>query len=662
MRHHTLLISALLMLSSMPAMAQKDSLWAKVISNTRFYENQVFDISEVDSIDFNASRIRFKKDGKTTAQPFSNFEYFSFRNPGQTLYCPAEFRRMDWNDEASEWCFQRSMESEHFIVFWHSGFGLDPTKAGSGYAFDPEVLLSQAEEIYKVNSEELGFSRPGSSYTLDHYKHMLFVRYQTEWLATGSGYDDKIGAFWCSPAAVNDRSTLAHELGHTFQYIVRCDLGPGHGWRQGLGANGEGGNMYWESCAQWQSARVYPEGIFSGWGYSYPSHSYMNLLHEEPRYENYYHQYYWCQLHGKDFIGRLWMAAQGKEDPVEVYQRLTGRSQAEFCDDMFEYARRCPTWDMDGVREYGTNQRDRFTTSIQDNEEGWIEPKAVNCPENYGFNVMRMTVPNGKTTVSVRFRGEAGKEGYRALNTNLAGWRYGFASIGRGNKRSYSEIGRDNEGTLSYEVPDGTTQLWFVAMGAPTEHFHHAWDDNNDNDEQWPYAVDFQGTDVKGHIKNLKDLVPHDTTLVINIYQKFDEEEENSGTHMLDISDIRTALVCTPAELILSPSSQDTIRIYAEEPDGTLCDYTSSPYAFYHLYDAEGNVVKAQLNSEEANEKARFYVAYTAYSDTYLFYYGEMNGKTLKQGDSHTFPLVFQRTLSDGTTATVRVLLNVTFE
>ena len=489
-------------LTATPAMAQKDSLWAKVVSDTRFYENKLFDIRDIDSIDFNASRIRFKKEDNTTTQPFANIEFFSFHNPGQTLYCPGEFRRMDWNDEASEWCFQRSKESEHFILFWHAGFGLDPTKANRNYAFDPDALLTEAEKIYKVNTEVLGFSRPGSSYTLDHYKHMLFVRYQTEWLATGSGYDDKVGAFWCSPAAVNDVTTLGHELGHTFQYIVRCDLGSGHGWRQGLGPNGEGGNMYWESCAQWQSSRVYPQMLFGGWGYSYPSDSHKNLLHEDPRYENYFHQYYWCQLHGQDFIGRLWMEAKGMEDPVDVYKRITGSDQSQFCDVMFEYARRCPTWDIDGLREYGTSNRNRFTTNTTDTDDGWIMPLAQNCPENYGFNVYRMKLPTGgNTTVKVRFRSEMGKSGYRAVNTELAGWRYGFATLGRGDKCTYSEVGRDSEGELSFDVPSGTKNLWFVVMGAPTEHFHHTWDDNASNDEQWPYAIDFEGTDVQGHVK-----------------------------------------------------------------------------------------------------------------------------------------------------------------
>lgn len=645
---------------SLSTATAQDSLWAKAKSDTRFYTNQVIDVSDVDSITFLTARIRFMTDGKARSQAFNNIEYFSFRNPGLTLYCPGELRSNDWNSEASEWCFQRSQESEHFILFWHAGFGLDPTKAPRSYAFNPKKMLEEAEKIYRVNTQELGFSRPGSSYTLDHYKHMLFVRYQTEWLATGSGYDDKVGAFWCNPAAVNDVTTLGHELGHTFQYIVRCDLGSGHGWRQGLGADGEGGNMYWESCAQWQSARVYPQMLFSGWGTSYPYSSHKNLLHEEPRYENYFHQYYWCQLHGNDFIGRLWMAAKGLEDPVEVYQRLTGRSQAEFCDDMFEYARRCPTWDIDGIRQYANNSQDMFSTNIHDTDDGWIEPDASNCPENYGFNVMRMKLPQeAGATVKAQFRGEAGKAGFRSLNAELAGWRYGFVSLTKSKKRVYSEIGRDSEGSLEFQVPADATNLWFVTLGAPTKHFHHAWDDNDANDEQWPYAVRFEGTNMQGHITYDSTAEPRDTTIVVERYETYDANTEYGVSFELDMSPICQALVCSPEALKLSATTQDSIRVYTVDADGELTDRYANNYSIYFLYDKDGRVINSE-NDDSPVDNARFYTIYTAYGNRFLLYIGETNGHQLKRGDTHTFEIAFVRTLSDERKVTARVQVEVT--
>ena len=59
---------------------------------------------------------------------------------------------------------------------------------------------------------------------LDDYKMQIYLIYQDEWLATGSGYDDKIGALWVNPSTCHPvGSTIAHEIGHSFQYQVYAD-------------------------------------------------------------------------------------------------------------------------------------------------------------------------------------------------------------------------------------------------------------------------------------------------------------------------------------------------------------------------------------------------------------------------------------------------------
>jgi hypothetical protein len=45
-----------------------------------------------------------------------------------------------------------------------------------------------------------------------------------------------------------------------------------------------------------------------------------------------------------------------------------------------------------------------------------------------------------------------------------------------------------------------------VVSGAPTVHWRHAWDDNDANDEQWPYQVKFNNTNVYGYT-NVVDAV-----------------------------------------------------------------------------------------------------------------------------------------------------------
>ena len=71
----------------------------------------------------------------------------------------------------------------------------------------------------------------------------------------GRGYDNVIGALWVNPSTCKPvGSTIAHEIGHSFQYQVYCDQilrGETDAWafKSGLrygyeGSNG--GNGFWE--------------------------------------------------------------------------------------------------------------------------------------------------------------------------------------------------------------------------------------------------------------------------------------------------------------------------------------------------------------------------------------------------------------------------------
>ncbi len=657
------IMAAALLLAATGALAQTTVWSVNAADTSRFKTHKSYE--SIDSITTRNNRLLLWSGGKTKANVFySNLgegkQYLTTQRPDRTLYCPSDFKDMDWYSEDSEYCLQRSRESEHFIVFWHKEFGVDPTQADRSYAFNPQTLLDEAEKIYGVNTGRLGFATPGSSPTLDNYKQMLFVRYQTDWLATGSGYDNKVGAFWCNPAAVNSLSTVGHEIGHMFQYIVYCDLGGAHGWRGGLGPNAAGGNMFWESCAQWQAYQVYPEGTFSGWYSSYPSYAHMNQFHEDPRYANYFFQYYWCQLHGQDFIGRLWRETLSPEDVVDTYKRVTGANQATYCDEMFDYARRTVTWDIDGLRELGANRHDAFSIPpYHEAGDGWLQVDSSQCVQNYGFNVYRMNVPDDGSTVSIDFKGMAGTTGYRAVETDKAGWRYGFVALTANGDRVYSDLGRDSEGQVSFVTPNGTKNLWLVVSGAPTTHFHHEWDDNVANDEQWPYAFRCKGTDVQGHVSFDPNATPQDTTVTLHLTVSKTEGKVVSGMQTLNLTPICQALVVEPTQLMLKRSNADTdsIKVYAVLPDGSLSNDYGSNYSFVFYFDENGEVLKAD-SATNIQSKATYYSIVQTYNKEVYLYYGELK-ETLQPGDSHTFSIAFQRTLKDGTTATARVNLVV---
>ena len=142
-------------------------------------------------------------------------------------YKPQEFRSMDMFSSSSKWSWTRYKQSEHFFVFWESGFGDNPNGGSvpKNLRVDIDDLLAKAEQFYTTNIVKTKFSEvgEGKSY-LDIYKMEIYLLYQTDWLATGSGYDNVIGALWVNPSTCQPvGSVIAHEIGHSFQYQVYCD-------------------------------------------------------------------------------------------------------------------------------------------------------------------------------------------------------------------------------------------------------------------------------------------------------------------------------------------------------------------------------------------------------------------------------------------------------
>jgi len=191
------------------------------------------------------------------------------------IYIPQEFSGMDFFRSDSKWSFIRSKQSEHCIVFWDIKYGATGTPTPtdckkSSMRVDIDDLLYKAELFYEMNVHTLKFVDidAGDQCCLNKYKFEIYLIYQDEWLATGSGYDNKIGALWVNPSTCQPvGSTIAHEIGHSFQYMVYCDYllrggtdnSKGPGWRYGYESDGSGGNAFWEQSAQWQSYQNFDE-------------------------------------------------------------------------------------------------------------------------------------------------------------------------------------------------------------------------------------------------------------------------------------------------------------------------------------------------------------------------------------------------------------------
>jgi hypothetical protein len=502
---------------------------------------------------------------------------------------------MDLNDPNSQWCYSRSMETKNIVVFWEPGFGNNPSTAATTYRVNMDDLLEAAEKSYSVYLDSLKFAIKGSSVT-DDYKLMIFLLYTTKWEASGSGQDNKVGTLHVNSDAARLKDVVAHEIGHCFEYITGCDTQGGY--QYGFGNNASGGNGFWEQCAQWMAYRVYPEMKFTVGDFNdYVKNNHLHIIHETPRYANYFVQDYWTYKRGKDFMGKLWRESRKPEDPIETYKRINSISQTQFNDEMYEHAALLTTWDIPEIKDYGKNyinRRAQVKMNATDDNYWKIDPSV--CIENYGYNSIKLNVPSQQTEVKVNFKGLAGTSGYRALNTNQGGWRYGFVALLENGTRVYSDIatanvtnGNNPETTLSFTCPDKCVNLWLVVSGSPQTHWKHAWDDDNSNDEHWPYQVKFENTNLLGVFNN----PIHDITLEYNILM--DPNSDYTPTEVsLNASRIAEAFSMSPEDIAKALGS--TITYYAINPDGLL-NATSTANAPGHWYNQTGQTTAWGANA-----------------------------------------------------------------
>lgn len=527
------------------------------------------------------------------------------------IYQPAEFN-FDMMRSDSKWSYCRSKQSEHFIVFWdrqygeyglygESKMGVDNTSPStaksSSMRVDIDDLLAKAEMFYDVNINQLKFADTSEGKSvLNKHKMMIFILYQSEWLATGSGYDNEIGALWVNPSTCQPvGSTIAHEIGHSFQYMVYCDyllnggVDDGHsGWRYGYGENGAGGNGFWEQTAQWQSFQTYKAEAFDNYYFQgYIDSTHLHVLHEDPRYSNYFIHWWWVEKYGLHFIGELWRAAVYPEDPCQTYMRMNDMDVAAFNDDMWLYAAHMVTWDCDEIREYGKNRIGAHTWNYTAAEDGYYRVAVNKCPETTGYNVIRLNTPAAGTVVKVDFKGLTNVPGYNCGSAAKAGWRYGFVAYMNDGTTDYGTVYSDREGVGEYTVPSGCERLWLVVTGAPVEYEQHPWDDDSSNDAKYPYQVKFSGTDLYGNITFDGTETPHDEDFVYDVEFAFDSSAYSGTTVEVDIVKLAKAFVMQPSEIKAKLGS--SVKFIGVNADGSeYSGYTANGYG--HWFDADGNV------------------------------------------------------------------------
>ena len=430
----------------------------------------------------------------------NNTEKATPEDEGKETYFPLKAWRVnennDFKDANSQFNIHRMIETPNLTAFWEAPFGSDPSKcADEKYRFDIHDIMAEGDKMFNFFRDELKFAKKGNSIS-DKYRFILFFYYSDEGTVYGGGVDDKVGAMWITPNRVKrgPYGAIAHEMGHSFQHLVRADGYFGYSERPA----GSRGQAIGELTSQYMLWQYYPNWIvFENYHLvAFMNNTHKTFLHEDIQYNAPFVLEYWAGKHGKDIVARLWYESVKGEDPALTYMRITNTDQVKFNAELFDAYRRFITWDMDRIRDVSSPYINQHTTKLNPVDGGWYRIDHSKCPQNYGYNGIKLNVPAAGTEVKVDFKGIAGAEGYTAVNIDKAGWHYGFMAYKNNGERVYSDVYIDAEGIAKFTVPENTANLWLVVMGAPKEHWIHLWVEDKNSYEQWPYEIKITGTTI----------------------------------------------------------------------------------------------------------------------------------------------------------------------
>nr|MDQ8212881.1 DUF6055 domain-containing protein [Mariniflexile sp. KMM 9835] len=375
----------------------------------------------------------------------------------KTLYIPSKVwyvpENNDYKNEDSDYSYSRMIESDNIAMFWHKEYGNNPMgNTDTIKRFDPKKAIIECERFYNYYVNDLKLVLKGHSFT-DKYKLLIYVFGGNENTAFGGG-EEEVGILWTPAVRINKApyGALAHEMGHSFQYLGNKDSKTGP----------KGPIM--EMSAQYMLWQVYPEWMtFENYHLiDFLKGTHYAFLHPANMYHSPYIIEYWSHKHGIEFWGHLSRSTQEEEDLVMTYKRINNITQEQFNDEIFDASRKFITWDLPRIDRVTKPYRNIHKTKLHEVEYGWFEIDSINAPQNYGYNGIKLQVPEPGTLVKLEFESMVGAEGYTAIKTDKAGWRYGFIASLKEGKRIYGDVYKKQKGTAEFKVPENTEYLWLV--------------------------------------------------------------------------------------------------------------------------------------------------------------------------------------------------------
>lgn len=401
-------------------------------------------------------------------------------------------------DRNSKFNIYYMAEGPNVAVMYEKTWGSNP-ESDPKLPLDRKKAVEYAEDIYAWMINEAGFANWTTSYAAK-YKILVFVHYSDAGGAVGYGRDN-VGVLEVKQPGIMKTNkhgcpgVLQHEMMHCFQYITHYDGSYNYGWS----------GMIYEMTSQWALLHRFPDWPDLEYGHfkEFMKGTHKAFMHEDNQYHSPYVLEYWEYKH-PHMVRDLWQGniKDDNRDPVQTYKRLNNMSQEQFNDEMFEGVCRFVTWDIPALKEANVHHIDKHQYTLTSIGENEYRPDYSTCPQNYGYNCIKLKAPAAGTTVTVDFKGSLNIAGYKVKNQAYAGWRCGFIAMKANGERIYGEMNKAQVKTLSFTVPaDGVKYLYFVVMGAPKTHWKYIRNEKDqngnitkDNENNWPYTIKITGT------------------------------------------------------------------------------------------------------------------------------------------------------------------------
>jgi hypothetical protein len=418
------------------------------------------------------------------------------------IYIPTDLK-------SHEWSYDKTAQSDNFILFWGDLIGADPKNPANGSTtidFDAADILKKLEKYYALYIDSFKFIPNKDEGNIAKYKFDIIITdtwnnsgYANGW-ATGGSVDGVIGAMWINPNATSGSGfTLAHEFTHCCQAMVPVQY-PGKGIKD---SNTAVFSMFWESHANFMALTA--TGDMSGVNAErWVNTAMMHFSSYRHAYQNIYFLQYIYDKYGMTEINNIWLNAEAGEHPLMSFKNNMGFTQDQLNDEFGYYAMKNATWDYSihkKIKDYLSEEGyayvcREFTVldSLKGNPNTYIVPRQL-APGDYGYNIIPVYPDAGSSQIIVNF------SGYDNANAGGAGWRYGFVAVDKTGTRRYSSLSSAQTGTASFDITSADSAIYLVVTGAPQVHHNYAnWEPGWPKIYRYPYKLKITGATPEGYL------------------------------------------------------------------------------------------------------------------------------------------------------------------